>query len=304
MPCSSSTRATAVPAWPAPKIDHVLDPAGRRARSARPTPAPPRASRSRRSGRRPGSTSSPRGSDRLVPADDARDSRVGRERRLAQRDAEQARVGCSRSTSNSTSCTCPSAKTSVCRAAGHADRPRDRVRRLELGRDDEVDVELALAPHLEVLGVRGAHDRRHPRCETPSRSSPRRCSSRPSRCTRSGGRPPRCRRREHPAAGAVALDRVDVVALRERGEPLLVEVERRSARARRAAPRRSSTPTWPAPMMKIFTRGRLLRRAAPSGVSCRALRSLLALACFCALGAACAAGASSDRSDQVALHEA
>ena len=49
--------------------------------------------------------------------------------------------------------------------------------------------------------------------------------------------------------------------------------------------------------MKIFTRGRLLRRAALS-VSCAALRSLLALACLCALGVACAADASTDATEK------
>jgi hypothetical protein len=42
---------------------------------------------------------------------------------------------------------------------GNADRSGDRVRRLELGRDHEVDVDLALLPGLDVLRVRGAHDR-------------------------------------------------------------------------------------------------------------------------------------------------
>src|ERR671913_503375 len=39
-----------------------------------------------------------------------------------------------------------------------ADQPGNRVRGLELGGDHEVDVDLALAPRLEVLDARGAHD--------------------------------------------------------------------------------------------------------------------------------------------------
>ena len=42
---------------------------------------------------------------------------------------------------------------------GNADRARDRMRRLELGGDHEVDLDLPLVPGLEVLGVRGADDR-------------------------------------------------------------------------------------------------------------------------------------------------
>ena len=53
----------------------------------------------------------------------------------------------------------PSANTSVWRAAGMPIRPGDRVRRLELGGDHEVDVDLPLAPRLQVLGAGRAHDR-------------------------------------------------------------------------------------------------------------------------------------------------
>ena len=46
---------------------------------------------------------------------------------------------------------------------GDADDAADRVCGLELGGDDEVDVELALAPELDVLDVRRADHRRRPR---------------------------------------------------------------------------------------------------------------------------------------------
>ena len=55
MPCSSRSRATAVPTRPAPKMTTSRDLAAYRARSARSTPAPPAASRSRPCGRRAGS---------------------------------------------------------------------------------------------------------------------------------------------------------------------------------------------------------------------------------------------------------
>ena len=56
-----------------------------------------------------------------------------------------------------------------------ADDARDRVRGLELGRDDEVDVELALAPDLEVLDVRRSDDRLRLAARASWRTSRRRC---------------------------------------------------------------------------------------------------------------------------------
>ena len=111
--------------------------------------------------------------------------------------------------------------------------------------------------------------------------------------------------REHAPAGAVPLDRGDVVALRDRREPLLVEVDHRQlvlvverlddrradlARAddedlhrRRCTPRRGARILW---------------------LSCAPVRSLLALACVAALGAACAAGASTEQVDAARVHAA
>ena len=124
----------------------------------------------------------------------------------------------------------------------HADRPRDRVRGLDLRGDDEVDVELALVPHLEVLRVGRPHDRRHAgrdrlrdhrgddvrsRRATCRRSGGRR-RSRPHRRARGGWRRSLRRSRRRSAARSRRAG-----TRRDRG---------RSARARRAAPRRSSTP--------------------------------------------------------------
>ena len=49
----------------------------------------------------------------------------------------------------------------------NADHAGDRVRRLDLGRDDEVDVEPTLAPELDVLDVRRPDHRRRARCLDP-----------------------------------------------------------------------------------------------------------------------------------------
>ena len=64
------------------------------------------------------------------------------------------------STANSPTCTWPSAKMSVCRAAG---TPRMRLIAYDVSSsvgDDEVDVELAFAPEVDVLDARGPDDRR------------------------------------------------------------------------------------------------------------------------------------------------
>ena len=93
--------------------------------------------------------------DNRVAADDARDLRVGRDRGLSQRHADHA--------GPSSIVELDDLHLAVGEDVGlprrrHADDPRDGERRLALGRDDEVDVELALLPDLEVLLVRRAHD--------------------------------------------------------------------------------------------------------------------------------------------------
>jgi hypothetical protein len=60
----------------------------------------------------------PAGDDHLLAADEPDHLRVGRHVRLAQRATMSEGRAMSRGTSNSTICTAPSAKTSVCRAAG------------------------------------------------------------------------------------------------------------------------------------------------------------------------------------------
>ena len=144
-----------------------------------------------------------------------------------------ARIGAPR-TSNSTICTWPSAKTSVCTRRGTPIDARDRVRRLDLGGDDEVDVELSFAPE--------------PRC-TPSSSSgstvvvaveprPREiiaetmfASSRDVQAiTRSASLDPG--RREDAPARAVCLDRVRCRSAARSPPAALRRDRRRSARAR------------------------------------------------------------------------
>ena len=124
----------------------------------------------------------------LVAPDDRGDAGVGRDLRLAQRHAEEARIGLGGDVELD-ELHLPIGEDVRLARRRDGDRARDRIRRLDLGRDDEVDVELALAPDLEVLGVRGADDGRRPRASRPSRSSRRRCSTRRGTCRRSGGRP-------------------------------------------------------------------------------------------------------------------
>ena len=108
-----------------------------------------------------------------------------------------------------------------------ADRRRDRVRRLELGRDDEVDVELALSPQLEVFDVRRADDRLCARCELSDehRGDDVRLVLRRTRDDEVRVRDARVV--EGRTAGAVALDGHDVEAIRQRGQPRGVDVEHR-----------------------------------------------------------------------------
>ena len=65
-----------------------------------------------------------------------------------------------------------------------ADDAADRVRGLELRGDDEVDVELALAPELDVLDARRADHRRRARRPRGGRTCRRRGSPRHATCTR------------------------------------------------------------------------------------------------------------------------
>ena len=168
--------------------------------------------------------SSPRGittaSSRMIAA--TRES--GGSVRLAQRCAEQARVGLLGDVELD-HLHLPLGEGVRLARRRDADRPRDRVRRLDLGGDDEVDVELALPPDLEVLGVRRADDRRRP-VRAGLRDHRRddvRLVARRARDQEVGLGDPSLG--QDAAAGAVALQRGDVVALRDRGQPLLVEVD-------------------------------------------------------------------------------
>ena len=122
---------------------------------------------------------------------------------------------------------------------------RDRVGGLELGRDHEVDLEVALAPGVEVGGARGADDRLRARQPLDQHRADEvgllaRAAADEQVGLLDAGLA------DHLLGRAVALDRADVVAARERGEPvggdvdhrdlvLLVErVDQRAADVRRA----------------------------------------------------------------------
>ena len=101
---------------------------------------------------------------------------------------------------------------------GDPDEPRDRVGRLELGGDHEVDVELALAPDLEVLDVLRSHDRarvgRESLGEDPGDDV--HLVARRAGDNEIGFRDPCVL--ENASTGPVALRRQDVVPVRERAE--------------------------------------------------------------------------------------
>ena len=107
----------------------------------------------------------------------------------------------------------------------HADHAGDRVRRLDLGRDDEVDVELTLAPELDVLDVRRADHRRRPRRLEPRERSCDEVRLVPRRAGEHEIRIAHPRVGERAPARSVRLERGDVEALADRGEPGRVEVE-------------------------------------------------------------------------------
>ena len=184
MPCSSSMRAIAAPTWPPPKTT-----------TSSTAPSPGReqlAPLARRLGRADHDDPVAR-RDHVVAARErhrvAADDRRGpasppgsAHSRSGTADDRRARALAW--TSNSTICTWPSAKTSVCRAAGTPIDAGDGVRGLELGGDDEVDVEPPLAPELDVLDVRRADHRRRPRRLEPREDRRRRGSPRRATCTR------------------------------------------------------------------------------------------------------------------------
>ncbi len=102
----------------------------------------------------------PSGKDRLVAPDDRGDLGVLGDLGVAERNAEHVRrrvvVDVELAELHL------ALREHISLAGGRdAEDAADRIRGLELGRDDEVDVELALAPELDVLDARGAdHGRR------------------------------------------------------------------------------------------------------------------------------------------------
>lgn len=107
-----------------------------------------------------------------------------------------------------------------------ADEAGDRVGGLELGGDHEVDVDVPLAPRLQVLDVGGAHDRARP--GQPLDEHRRHQVGLVAR----GSDHDQVRFRhagllQRPPARAVALDGADVVAVGKRAEAPFVEVDHR-----------------------------------------------------------------------------
>ena len=180
------------------------------------------------------------GDDHAVAADDRGQHGLRRARRPRPRSCRRAPPPCSASSTNSTISTRPPAKTSVCTRRRHADGAGDGLRDLDLGRDHEVDVELPLAPGLQVLGALRARD------DLPA-------AQRAGLQRGDDVDLVAVRRRDHEvgaadagahqdgARGAVALDRQDVVAVAERVEAGRVEIDDRDVMLPRAAtpPRRS-----------------------------------------------------------------
>ena len=157
-PWSTSARATARPVRPAPKITMSSSRSLVLRQGVAPHP-----SRLRRADDHDPVADLDRlvtaRKDHAVAADDPCDLRVSRDARLAQRhadDAVMARSGRRRRTRRSAPGR-PRRRPSA--ALREPDDSGDRVRGLELGRDHEVDVELALAPHLQVLLVGRPDDR-------------------------------------------------------------------------------------------------------------------------------------------------
>ena len=109
------------------------------------------------------------GSDDVVAAragwsvfpDDRRDLRVLGALAVAERDADDVRRGAFLGVELDDLDLAVGENVGLARG-GNADDPADRVGRLELRRDDEVDVELAGAPELDVLDVRRSDDGRRP----------------------------------------------------------------------------------------------------------------------------------------------
>ena len=106
-----------------------------------------------------------------------------------------------------------------------ADHARDRVGGLDLRGDDEIDVELALAPELDVLDVGGTDHGRRLGCLEPGERPgdeiglvARRAGEHEVGVAHAGVR-------EGAPAGAVRLESGNVEALADRGEAGRVEVE-------------------------------------------------------------------------------
>ena len=162
----------------------------------------------------------------LLAADDRGDARVGGKLRVAHRHADDTRVRALVDVELDELHLTFGEQVGLARRRD-ADRARDRVGGLDLRGDDEVDVELPLPPHLEVLRIRRPDDRRRPpgACLRDHRGDDVGLVSRGAGDQEVGVGDPRTR--EDAPARPVPLDRCHVVPRRERRQPRFVQVEHR-----------------------------------------------------------------------------
>ena len=159
-------------------------------------------------------------------ADDPEHPRIVREARLPQRPVDDVGVGTLGDVELDDLHLAPCEHVGLSRGR-HPDRTGDRVRRLELGRDGKVDVQASLSPQVDVLdvrrpdhgrGARGLEARERARDEVDLVAG----GARDEEIRLADSRLP-----NRPAAGAVRLDRADVVAVGERLEALADDVDHR-----------------------------------------------------------------------------
>ena len=157
-------------------------------------------------------------------ADDRRHARVGRDHGIAERLAEDLRARTLGDVVLDDLDLALGEHVRLHRRAD-ADHPGDRVGRLDLGRDDEVDVELPLAPELDVLDVGGADHGGRLGCLEPRERARDEVRLVARRAGEHEVGVAHARVGQSAPAGAVRLQRRDVEALADRGEAGRIEVE-------------------------------------------------------------------------------
>ena len=197
-PCSTSARAIAAPSSCAPHTTTSCTSARRGATSCAPL--------ARRAAASPTTTMRSPGLDLRVAAHEDRPAVADDRRRCATRPAAARPRSVAATTSLAPSrhvelddLDAPLREHVGVPRRRHADRRRRRPRGLQLGGDDEVDVEPALAPDIDVIRALRTHDRLRARARRCARTCRRRGWPRRARCRRS---PARHRRSPRAAARA------------------------------------------------------------------------------------------------------